>query len=885
MADCVWIQGSALMEAHPVGSRWAMKARERGAKIIHVDPHYSRTSAVSDLHVPIRAGSDIAFLGGLIRHIIETGSYFTDYVVHYTNAAMLLREDFKDTEDLGGVFSGFDPETGTYDRTTWMFEGGDPDKSAGDREQATQAFSDRTGAGTDPHEIPRDPTLQHPRCVFQVLRRHYSRYTPEMVERVCGVPKELFLQVAETLIANSGRDRTTMLAYAVGWTQHTAGVQMIRAGTIVQLLLGNVGRPGGGIMAMRGHASIQGSSDIPTLYEILPGYLPTPRAAEGDLTLADYVETSGRRKGWWSHFDNYIVSLLKAWFGEAATAENDYGFGHLPKLTGNHSHFPTMLRALDGALDGLFVMGQNPAVGSIHSGLQRRALAAMKWLVVRDLTDLETAHFWRDSPEIRSGELKTQDIATEVFLMPAAGHVEKEGHFTNTQRLLQWRDKAIDPPGDARSELHFAFHLGRRVKAHYASSDRERDWPIRNLTWDYPTHGPHEEPSAEDVLKEINGYDLTTGQLVDGFAQLKADGTTASGCWIYAGCFAGGVNQPRRRDAGDLDAPGGWVSPEWGWAWPANRRILYNRASADPNGRPWSERKKYVWWDPEQEKWTGYDVPDFPVGKPPGYEPGRDDVGMDAIPGDGPFIMLPDGRAHLYSASGLLDAPLPTHYEPLESPVRNELYPDVGANPVAITWDRPENPLAEPEEVRYPHVASTFRLTEHHTAGPMSRNLPWLAELQPEMFAEIDPVLAASAGIADGDWMVVETPRAEIEARAKVTNRVRPLQVGGGVLHQICLPWHFGTYAPTEQGVVGDAANDLVAMSGDPNVSIHESKAFRCQVRAGRRRGETTERLAGREGGPSDAAPNRTHPAERPTRGSETAQSINPPGWGENREI
>jgi formate dehydrogenase major subunit len=469
--------------------------------------------------------------------------------------------------------------------------------------------------------------------------------------------------------------------------------------------------------------------------------------------------------------------------------------------------------------------------------------------------------------------------------MPCAGHVEKEGHFTNTQRLLQWRDKAIDPPGDARSELHFIYHLGRRVKAHYAASERERDWPIRNLTWDYPEHGPHREPSAEDVLREINGRDLENGRLLDGFAQLKADGTTACGCWIYSGCFAGGVNQTRRRDAGDLSAPGGWVSPEWGWAWPANRRILYNRASADPEGRPWSERKRYVWWDEAQERWTGYDVPDFPVGKRPDYEAPPEALGMDAISGDGPFIMMPDGRAALYSPSGLLDAPLPTHYEPLESPVRNELYPNVGSNPVSVTWRRPENPLIEPEDTRYPHVASTFRLTEHHTAGPMSRNLPWLAELQPEMFAEIDPVLAASRNIVDGGWMVIETERAEIEARAKVTNRVRPLQVGGRTVHQVCLPWHFGTYRTNEQGVTGDAVNDLVAMSGDPNVSIHESKAFRCEVRAGRRSGETTERLQDAAApSPPDAAADEDHPAERPTRAAQTEQSVFRYG-GENREI
>jgi formate dehydrogenase major subunit len=857
------------MEAHPVGSRWAMKARERGAKLIHVDPHFSRTSAVCDMHVPIRAGSDIAFLGGLIRHIIETKSYFEEYVVNYTNAPMLVREDFQDTEDLEGLFSGFDPETGTYNRDTWLFEGMEPPGKPSSAEvHSTQAFTDRTQAGETLDRVPSDPTLQHPRCVFQILRRHYARYTPEMVERICGISQKQFLEVAETLIANSGRERTTMLAYAVGWTQHTAGVQMIRAGSLVQLLLGNVGRPGGGIMAMRGHASIQGSSDIPTLYDLLPGYLPMPRAAEGDYTLADYVEAGGKKSGWWSHFDEYIISLLKAWFGEAATSSNDYGFKYLPKLTGNHSHFVTMLRALDGGLDGMFVMGQNPAVGSIHAGLQRRAMAKMKWLVVRDLVDLETAHFWKDSPEVRSGELKTEDIQTEVFLMPAAGHVEKEGHFTNTQRLLQWRDKALDPPGDARSELHFAYHLGKRLKAHYAQSERDRDWPIRNLTWDYREHGVHAEPDAEDVLREINGYDLTTGKLVSGFGELKNDGTTSCGCWIYSGCFKDNVNQPRRRDPGDVNAPGGSVSPEWGWAWPANRRILYNRASADPSGKPWSERKKLVWWDEEQGKWTGYDVPDFPPDKRPDYEPHPEADGMEAIPGDAPFMMMPDGRGALFTPSGLLDAPIPTHYEPLESPVPNELYPKLGANPVGITWVRPENPLIPPADERFPHVASTFRLTEHHTAGPMSRNLPWLAELQPEMFAEIDPMLADAKGIVDGEWMVIETPRAEIEARAKVTARVRPLRMGDRIVHQICLPWHWGTFKSNPQGVTGDAVNDLTAISGDPNVSIHESKAFLCNVRAGRRHGESTARLAGVKNGDGAEA------TERPDKASMTPHSV-----------
>ena len=831
-----------MAEAHPVAFRWVLKAKERGAKVIHVDPRFSRTSALADQHVPIRAGSDIAFLGGLIRHVLHTGAYFHDYVVNYTNAATIIGEDFQGPEDLAGVFSGYDPQTGRYDRRSWMYEGGDVGSAAGEREHATQAFDEETGAGMLTGTIRSDPTLEHPRTVFRLLTKHYARYTPEMVQRICGISEEDFLAVADTLIANSGRERTTAFCYAVGWTQHTAGVQMIRAAAVLQLLLGNIGRPGGGIMALRGHASIQGSTDIPTLYDLLPGYLPMPKAAsEGDQTLADYCEGFGAKRGWWSHFDDYAVSLLKAYFGDAATRGNDFGFGHLPKISGNHSHFPTMLRAMDGGLDGLFVMGQNPAVGSQHAGLQRRALARLKWLVVRDLSEVETASFWRDAPEVRSGELHTEDIDTEVFLMPAATHVEKEGTFTNTQRLVQWRDKALEPPGDARSELWFMHHLAKRVRAHYAGSGRERDWPIVNLHWPYAEVGPLAEPSGDEVLREINGYDTRTGELVPGFAELRNDGSTASGCWIYSGVYAGGVNQARRREPGDLDAPGGWVSPEWAWAWPANRRTLYNRASADPEGRPWSERKRYVWWDAEQERWTGYDVPDFPVDKRPDYVAPDDGEGMDAISGDDPFIMMADGRGWLYSPSGLLDGPLPTHYEPLESPVPNALYPGLSSNPAGLTWNRPDNPYNPTGDPRYPLVATSFRLTEHHTAGAMSRNLPWLAELQPEMFAEIDPVLARERGIEDGEWMVVSTERAEIEARAKVTERMRPLTVDGRRIHQVALPWHWGFSGAQ----TGDSTNDLGALSGDPNVSIQESKAFTCDVRAGRRHGASTERLRG----------------------------------------
>ena len=831
-----------MAEAHPVAFRWVVKAKERGARVIHVDPRYSRTSRLADQHVPIRAGTDIAFLGGLIRHVIETESWFREYVLHYTNASSLVGHDLRETEDLDGVFSGFDPETGMYDPASWMYEGVRITASAGVREHATQSVAEgvgRTDVGLE--EIERDETLQHPRCVFQILKRHFSRYTPEMVERICGISRTDFILVANALIENSGRERTSAFCYAVGWTQHTVGVQMIRTASILQLLLGNIGRPGGGILALRGHASIQGSTDIPTLYDLLPGYLPMPVARERQHDLERHVETGGSDRGWWSYMNAYAVSLLKAWFGDAATEKNDFGFGALPRISGNHSHFATMLRALDGGLAGLFVMGQNPAVGSQHAGLQRRALAKLDWLVVRDLTELETATFWRDSPEVRSGELRTEDIRTEVFLMPAAAHVEKAGCFTNTQRLVQFRDKALEPPGDARSELWFMHHLARRVKAHYAKSRRKRDWGIRRLAWDYPEEGETGDPDVEAVLKEINGYDVASGKALSSFTELRPDGSTASGCWIYCGVYADGVNQARRRDPGDLSAPGGSVSPQWGWAWPANRRILYNRASADPEGRPWSERKRHVWWDEAEHRWTGYDVPDFPADKPPGYRPPPGARGMDAIGGTDPFIMLADGRGWLFAPAGLLDGPLPAHYEPIESPVANLLYPRVGANPGGIRWQRPENPYNPTGDPRFPLVATTFRLTEQHTAGGMSRTLPWLAELQPEMFAEVDPVLAAERGIEDGGWITIVTSRAEIEARARVTERMRPLRVDGRLVHQVGLPWHWGFAGH----VTGDVANDLGALSGDPNTSIQDSKSFSCDVRAGRRTRPSTVALRG----------------------------------------
>ena len=614
-----------MAECHPVGFQWVMEAKARGATIIHVDPRFTRTSAVADLHVPIRAGGDIAFLGGLVNYVLSGGHEFHDYLVAYTNAPVILREDFQDTEDLDGLFSGFDPEHRHYDGTTWQYEGTEVASAAGQRDtQYAQRGSARgeahgSGGATFGGEPERDESLQHPRCVYQVLKRHFARYTPEMVERICGIPPDLFYRVAEALVANSGRERTSAFAYAVGWTQHTVGVQYIRTAAILQTLLGNIGRPGGGILALRGHASIQGSTDIPTLFNLLPGYIPMPHAHEHE-SLDDFVAADAGVRGFWGNMKSYTVSLLKAWWGDAATADNDYCFDYLPRLTGNHSSYLTVMEQVDRGGGGYFLVGENPAVGSANAKLQRLGLSNIDWLVVRDFSLIESATWWKDGPEIETGELRTDDIGTEVFFLPAAAHTEKDGSFTNTQRLLQWHHKAVEPGGDARSDLWFYYHLGRIIRQKLADSTDPRDRPLLDLTWNYPTEGTHADPSAEAVLAEINGFDAD-GMPLSGYTALKDDGSTRCGCWIYSGVYADGINQAARRKPGREQS---WVAPEWAWAWPANRRILSNRASADPDSRPWGERKSYVWWDAEQQKWTGHDVPDFEADKRPDYRPAED---------------------------------------------------------------------------------------------------------------------------------------------------------------------------------------------------------------------------------------------------------------------
>ena len=832
-SDCIVIMGSNMAENHPVGFQWVMEARERGAEVIHIDPRFTRTSAVASRHVGIRAGSDIVFLGGIVNYILTHERWFDEYVRRYTNAPVIVHEGFTDTEDNDGLFSGWDPEQGKYDVTTWQYAGVEVHGAAGQREQGFKqshvkghAAHGAHGGGMSHGNPPaRDETLQDPRCIFQILKRHYARYTPDVVAETCGCTVAEFEAVAEALCRNSGRDRTSAFAYAVGWTQHTVGVQYIRTASIIQLLLGNIGRPGGGIIALRGHASIQGSTDIPTLYDILPGYLEMPHAEKYD-GLDDYIDRSSAERGWWGNAGSYMVSLLKAWWGSAATPDNDFAFGYLPRIDDDHSVYWTVEQMLAGTVKGYIVAGENPAVGSANGKAQRLGLAKLDWLVVRDLVEIETASFWYDGPEIESGELRTQEIGTEVFFLPAASHVEKDGSFTNTQRLLQWHFKAVEPKQDCRSELWFYYHLGKKIRARLEESTAARDRPILDLTWDYPTSGEIQEPNAEAVLAEINGRDAA-GKALGSYKELKQDGSTSCGCWIYCGVYADGENQAARRTPRWEQSP---VAPEWGWAWPANRRLIYNRASADPDGKPWSERKQLVWWDARKKKWTGDDVPDFDEQKPPDYEPADNAKGPDAIAGSHPFIMQADGLGWIFVPQGLEDGPLPTHYEPQESPFPNRLYKQ-RSNPARQTTDLAEDPYSPAESPVYPYVVTTYRLTEHHTAGGMTRFLDYLAELQPAMFVEVHPGLARERGLEHGGWATIVSPRAAIEARVLVTDRMRPLRIDGRTVHQVGLPYHWGTRGLT----TGDAANDLAHMALDPNVHIQEVKALTCDIRPGRR--------------------------------------------------
>ncbi len=776
-ADVILIMGSNAAENHPISFHWVTKAMEKGAIMINVDPRYTRTSARASIWAPMRSGTDIAFLGGMIKYIVEDieknpQNYNMEYLREYTNAGWLINPGF---EFKDGIFSGYNASARAYsDKSTWQYQ-------------------------LDEKGIPRqDKTLKDPNCAFQLLKKHYSRYDLDTVSRITGTPKDLLLKVYQTFASTGKPDRAGTIMYAMGTTQHTVGSQNVRAYSIIQTLLANIGIAGGGINALRGESNVQGATDY-FLFHILPGYLPMPTTAHSDLSkyLAAIVPANKDPKSgnWKINQPKYFISMMKAWYGDAATRANDFAYEYLPKLqAGTNYSFMPMFEAMDkGTIKGLLCWGQNPAVGGPNSNAERKSLDKLEWLVAIDLWETETAGFWK-----RPG-VDPRSIKTEVFLLPACASYEKEGSVCNSGRWAQWRYKAIDPPGQARDDLWIIVHLMNKLRAMYSREGGPNAEAITKLTWNYGEH-----PDPKQVAKEINGYDLTTGKLMVNFISLRDDGTTSCGNWLYSGSFTEDGNMMARRD--NKDASGIGLYSGWAWSWPVNRRIIYNRASVDLNGNPFDPKRAVVRWDPAKKAWSG-DVVD-------GY-------GANGPTERYPFIMQPEGVARLFGM-GMADGPFPEHYEAWESPVKN-IMSSTQLNPAA----RPLRPQEQGTPDRFPYIGTTYRVSEHWQAGAMTRNLPWLAELFPEMFVEIGEELAAEKGIKNGQKVIVESARGQVTAVAIVTKRLMPLQVDGRKVHHVGLPWHWG-YSGIS---TGDSANLLTPYVGDPNTMMPEFKTFLVNIR------------------------------------------------------
>jgi formate dehydrogenase major subunit len=780
-SDCVFVIGSNVAENHPVIMRWINEARDtRGAKLIVVDPRISRTAAKADVYAKMRSGTDIAFIGGMVNYVIQNKRYHEEYVKEYTDASFLVNTDFKAPADLDGMFSGYDAEKRSYAKSTWTYQ-------------------------VDDKGVPmRDKTLQSPNTVFQLMKKHYARYDADKVCAITGTPKEDFLKVCETYAQGGKTDKTGVIMYAMGTTQHTYGTQNIRAYSILQLLLGNMGVAGGGIDALRGENNVQGSTDMGLLSNLLTAYLKVP--LNTDATLAAYnkrttpANSDPLSVNWWSNTPKYMTSLLKAWYGEAATKDNDFGFHYIPKVTGaNQTHIAIFEAMEKGTIKGLMCWGQNPVVGGPDASMEAKAMEKLDWLVCTDLWETETSIFWK-APGVNPA-----DIKTEVFLLPAASSVEKEGTVSNTGRWIQWRYQAVEPVGNAKSDAEMVSRLVLKLKELYNAEKGPSYESITKLTWPYGEH-----PHIEDVSKEINGYTVADNKPIAGFANLKDDGTTASGCWIYCGTFGvDGTNMTKRRD--NSDPTGLSLYANWAYAWPMNRRIIYNRASVDPNGNPWDPKRAVIKWDAEGKKWVG-DVADG--GAPP--------LTVDPATTKLPFIMRPEGVGCFFG-KGMAEGPFPEHYEPWESPTKNSMSSQQ-AGPTFAIW-KVGNPQGTPD--KYPIVATTYRVTEHWQTGAMTRNLPWLNELMPEMFIEVSEELAGEKGIKNGDQIMVDSARGSIKAVAMVTKRFQPFTINGKKVHEIGMPWHWG-YAGLAKGAI---ANILTPHVGDANTTIPEYKAFLCDIR------------------------------------------------------
>jgi formate dehydrogenase major subunit len=763
----VWLViGANPASNHPIAFRWITKGREqKGSKLIVADPWFTQSAAMADLYVPLRPGTDTAFLNGIMNYAIQNNLFHREYVVAYTNASYIVHPDFK-IED--GLFSGF-LESGKYDTSTWQYTG------------------------------EKDPTLQHPNCVFQILKRHLSRYDIKTVSEITGAPADVYEEVCKLYCSTGKPDRVGNAIYCMGLTQHTHGTQNVRALAMLQLLLGNVGLPGGGVNAERGESNVQGACDIGVLFHVLPGYNPVP-SAKAHPTWAAYREKTTPSTGYWVNRPKFLVSMLKAWYGEHATGENDFCYDFLPKTAADHSHVSTFQDMTKGVVKGMFAWGQNPVVGGPSAVQAREAMKNLEWLVCVDLFETETAAFWK-APGADPAK-----IATEVFLLPAACSYEKEGSITNSGRWIQWRWQAVEPPGEARSDLWIADRLFKAIRKEYQENGGVFPDPILKMKWDYG----EAECDVVKVALEINGYEVATGAPVQSFTKLADDGSTACGDWLYSGYYNDVHNPPcKRRD--NVDPYGLACFHRWAFSWPANRRILYNRCSVDPSGRPWHpERALFMW---KGTGWIKNDVPDFNAKLPP------------VETADKAFIMLPEGQARLF-APGVKDGPVPEHYEPVESPVGNRMSGQQH-NPLAVLWKGSIfDKYAPAESADFPYVATTFRLPEHYQTGGVTRNQPYLVELAPEMFVMISKTLAEKLGLKSGDWVRVATARSEFKAKVAVSSLVRPLTVQGRKIEMVCIPWHWG-FQGLATGAIG---NDLTPAAGDPNTRIPEYKAFLCNV-------------------------------------------------------
>jgi len=801
-SDCILVMGSNPACNHPVSFKWIQKAIDKGGKLVCVDPRFTQTAAKSSLYAPLRSGSDIAFLGGMIKYILENNLYFEDYIRQYTNATYLVNPEFKLPGDNDGVFSGLAGTktregyvSGKYDRATWSFQMNDD--------------------GT----AKKDLTLQDPNCAFQLLKKHFSRYTVEKVVEITGTPKDKLLAVYKSYAATGKPDKAGTILYAMGWTQHTVGVQNIRAMSIIQLLLGNMGVAGGGVNALRGEANVQGSTDHGLLFHILPGYLKTPTASMP--TLADYNEKNTpktkepKSANWWGNTPKYSASLLRSFYGAEVPLDDAYSY--LPKIDdgANYSWLTIFDKMYKGQFSGFFAWGQNPACSGANANKVRQALAKLKWMVNVNLFPNETGDFWK-GPGMNPAE-----IDTEVFMLPCAASMEKEGSISNSGRWMQWRYKATNAPGVAMPDGEIISELFHKVRELYQKDGGPVTDPILKLTWDY---GKAFDPHA--VAKEINGYFLEDkeidgklykkGSLVPAFKFLQADGSTSSGCWVYCGSYTADGNKSAKRGKDDPTGIGQYSN--WAWAWPVNRRIIYNRASVDLSGKPYAPDKPVISWD--GTAWKG-DVPDGPW--PP--------LASEAD-GKLPFIMKPDGVASIFGP-GLADGPFPEHYEPLECPIeKNPMSPQF-VNPTVKRWEKdgvPELDKRASCDPRYPIVCTTYRVSEHWQTGVMTRWTPWLLELQPEMFVEMSRELAELKGFKNGERVMVKSARGEVNAVAIVTPRFKPFTIAGQIVHEVGIPWHYGWRYPNPEKKELRSANLLTPSIGDPNTMIPESKAFMVDV-------------------------------------------------------